>query len=64
MCINEICSVKYHKIIISNYFNQGDKYDFSSFISALLQKDNGNKNTILKLGSDIPEEIVIQVSMI
>jgi len=39
-----------------------DKDDFSSFISALLQKENGTKNTILKLGPDVPNEIIVQVN--
>ncbi|XP_060878477.1 nuclear pore complex protein Nup88 [Metopolophium dirhodum] len=38
-----------------------DKDDFSSFISALLQKENGTRNTILKLGPDVPKEIVVQM---
>ncbi|KAF0770286.1 nuclear pore complex protein Nup88-like [Aphis craccivora] len=38
-----------------------DKDDFSSFIAALLQKENGTKNTILKLGPDVPKEVVIQI---
>ncbi|KAL4113472.1 hypothetical protein QTP88_017087 [Uroleucon formosanum] len=41
-------------------FENVDKDNFNSFISALLQKDNGTKNTILKLGLDVSKEIVVQ----
>ncbi|XP_050544889.1 nuclear pore complex protein Nup88 [Daktulosphaira vitifoliae] len=38
-----------------------DINNFSSFISTLLQTGNGSKNTLLKLGSDIPPHIVMQM---
>lgn len=53
------CLLKHHIIIIIAAF-QIDKDDFSSFIREILKKGN---NTILKLGSNIPQDTVIQVNL-